>query len=135
MNRTANCPFKCSIPDRGRHRGPDFLHRVVEPICRDTKPDLIWIDPLLSFLGGDAGRQEVVSPWLRNHLNPILHRYAVGCVLIHHVNKPASGKEKSTWQAGDLAYLGSGSAELANWPRAVIAIRSWVLTASLNGPW
>ena len=29
-------------------------------------------------------------------------------------HKPATGKEKSTWQAGDFAYLGAGSAEWAN---------------------
>ena len=104
--------------------GPDFLHRVVEPLCRDTKPDLLWIDPLFTYLGGDPSRPEIVSPWLRNHLNPILHRYAVGCVLIHHTNKPPSGKEKNTWQAGDFAYLGSGSSELANWPRAVAGLRA-----------
>jgi hypothetical protein len=104
--------------------GEAFIHQVVEPLCRDGKPDLVWIDPLLSFIGGDVSRQEIVSPWLRNHLNPVLHRHGVGCVLIHHTNKPPSGKEKPNWQAGDLAYLGSGSAELANWPRAVIAIRS-----------
>jgi AAA domain len=104
--------------------GTDFLHKIVEPACRDLHPDLIWIDPLFAYAGGDTGRAEVMSPWLRNHLNPILHRYAVGCIIIHHTNKPPTGKEKATWQAGDLAYLGSGSVELANWPRAVVGIRS-----------
>jgi hypothetical protein len=104
--------------------GPEFLRKIVEPACRDLKPDLLWIDPLLTYVGGDTGRQEVVSPWLRNHLNPILHRYAVACIIIHHTNKPPTGREKTTWQAGDFAYLGSGSSELANWPRAVVGIRS-----------
>ena len=35
-----------------------------------------------------------------------------------------SGSEKPDWQAGDYAYLGSGSAEWANWPRFVLALRS-----------
>lgn len=104
--------------------GQAFLRTAVEPLLRDTKPDLLWIDPLLSYLGGDVSRQDIVSPWLRNCLNPILHRHGVACVLIHHTNKPSSGKEKPDWRAGDFAYIGSGSAELANWPRAVVAIVS-----------
>lgn len=103
--------------------GVDFLHKIVEPACRDQKPDLLWIDPLFTFTGGDT-RQETVSPWLRNHLNPILHRYAVAAVIIHHTNKPPTGKEKNSWQAGDFAYLGSGTSELGNWPRCVVGIRS-----------
>jgi len=103
--------------------GVQFITSAVEPLCRELKLDILWIDPLLAYIGGDIGRQEVVSPWLRNHLNPILHRYGVACVLVHHTNKPPSGKEKPNWQAGDFAYIGSGSSELANWPRAVIAIR------------
>jgi hypothetical protein len=104
--------------------GEAFIREAVAPLCESVKPDLLVIDPLLSFIGGDISKQEVVSPWLRNCLNPVLHRQNVGCVLIHHTNKPPSGKEKSTWQAGDFAYSGSGSSELANWPRAVVAIRS-----------
>jgi hypothetical protein len=57
-------------------------------------------------------------------LNPVLHRFGCGAVIVHHTNKPPSGKEKSNWQAGDFAYLGSGSAEWANWARAVLALRS-----------
>ncbi len=44
--------------------------------------------------------------------------------MVHHTNKPAAGREKADWKAGDNAYLGSGSNELANWPRAVIGIKS-----------
>lgn len=104
--------------------GEAFIREAVAPLCRAVKPDVLWLDPLLSYIGGDMSRQEVLSPWLRNHLTPVLHRYGVACVLVHHTNKPPSGKEKPNWQAGDFAYVGSGSAELANWPRAVVAIRS-----------
>jgi AAA domain len=104
--------------------GMDFFEKVLKPLVRKYRPDLIVIDPLLAFLGGDVNKQEVVSKWLRNGLNPILRQYSCGCILIHHTNKPPSGREKQNWHAGDLAYLGSGSAELANWSRAVAALRS-----------
>ena len=103
--------------------GDAFLHELAR-LLELTKPDLLWIDNLLSYLGGEVSSQEVVSKFLRNGLNPLLHRYNCACILIHHTNKPPSGKEKPDWQAGDFAYLGSGSAEIANWARAVIAIRS-----------
>jgi hypothetical protein len=57
-------------------------------------------------------------------LNPLVHDINCGVVVVHHTNKPASGKEKPDWSAGDFAYLGGGSAEWANWARAVIALRS-----------
>ena len=104
--------------------GPGFITQAVFPLCQSAKPDIVAIDPLLSYIGGDVSRQEVVSPWLRNQLNPVLNRAGCGCLLVHHTNKPPSGEQKRDWAASDFAYLGSGSADLANWARAVIAIRS-----------
>ena len=104
--------------------GRAFFEEVVKPLLTEHKPDLLWIDPVLAFLGGDTSSQKDVGAFLRNGLNPLLHEFNVGCVCIHHTNKPPSGKEKSTWQAGDLAYLGSGSSEWANAPRAILGIRS-----------
>lgn len=104
--------------------GTSFFLDVVKPLLTEHKPDLLWIDPVLAYLGGDTSSQKDVGAFLRNGLNPLLHEFNVGCVCIHHTNKPPSGKEKSTWQAGDLAYLGSGSSEWANVPRAILGIRS-----------
>lgn len=104
--------------------GPEFPTFVLGPLCEREKPDLIWVDPLFAYIGGAVGGQEIVTPWLRNRLNPVLHRHRVGGVLVHHSNKPPTGQAKPGWQAGDFAYLGSGSNELANWPRAIIAIRA-----------
>jgi hypothetical protein len=86
--------------------------------------DLVATDPAFAYIGGDASSQRDVSPFLRNMLNPVIHKHNIGFILVHHVNKPPTGEQKSKWQAGDFAYLGSGSAEFANWARAVIAIRS-----------
>ncbi len=104
--------------------GLTFIAQAFTPLVEQHRPDLVFVDPLLAYLGGDVSKQEVVSPWLRNGLNPILHRTGSGLVLVHHVNKPPTGEAKREWKAGDFAYIGSGSADLANWARAVIAIRS-----------
>jgi hypothetical protein len=88
------------------------------------KPDLVIIDPALAYLGGDALKQADVTLFCRNILNPLIHRHKCGLILVHHTNKPPRGEEKSDWKAGDLAYLGQGAADWANWARAVVAIRA-----------
>ncbi len=104
--------------------GMPFLTGPVPQLLEGKPTDTFYCDPLLSYLGGNVSQQEVVSPWLRNGLNPLLHRHQCAGIMFHHTNKPPSGREKPDWQAGDFAYIGSGSAELANWPRAIIAIRA-----------
>lgn len=91
---------------------------------RDDLPDLLVVDPVFSFLGGDSLFQKDVSHFLRNTLNPVLRRFNIACILVHHTNKPSNLKEKNTIAyQGDLAYLGAGSAEWGNWARAVLALR------------
>lgn len=86
-------------------------------------PDLVVVDPVFSFLGGDSLSQRDVSKFLRNTLHPVLFDFHVACLLVHHTNKPSNLREKNaTVYLGDLAYLGAGSAEWANWARAVLAI-------------
>jgi len=91
------------------------------------KPDLVMVDPALAYFGGDINAQKELSPFLRNVLNPVLHRHSVGLVLCHHTNKPASLRGSNgpvpTPTTGDYAYLGAGGAELANWARAVLSIQ------------
>jgi 5S rRNA maturation endonuclease (ribonuclease M5) len=103
--------------------GADFVALLSE-LAETHKPDLIVVDPLFAFLGDSVCEQKAVSTFLRNGVNAVLKRHSAGLVLVHHVNKPRSGKDKPDWQAGDFAYLGAGTAELANWARAVVVIRS-----------
>ena len=110
--------------------GDDFFPFLESAIRQHTQdhgepPDMMFIDPVYSYLGGDASSQEDVSKWLRNGLQAIALQTGIAVMIIHHTNKPLSGTEKrSAWAAGDFSYLGSGSAEWANAPRAVLAIRS-----------
>jgi AAA domain len=104
--------------------GLGFIAGTLRPLLAEHRPDLLWIDPALAYLGGEASSQKDVGGFLRNMLNPLLGEFNCGCVVVHHTNKPAKGKEKGEWQAGDFAYLGSGSIEWANWARGVLAVRS-----------
>lgn len=105
------------------HSGAEFFSKTVEPLLQEHRPDLLWIDPALSYIAGESNSQADVGRFLRNWLNPLLARHKCAVIVTHHTNKPPTGKEKNEWSGSDLAYLGSGSAEWANWARAVIAIR------------
>ncbi len=97
-----------------------FVHDVFEPLIEDNRPDLVWIDPALAYLGGDSSSQGEVGRFLRNMINPVLHKFQCACVIVHHTNKPVADKAMMT--GADSAYLGTGSAEWANWARAVVAL-------------
>jgi hypothetical protein len=102
----------------------DAFVALVRHLVVEHKPDLLVIDPLFAYLGDAVNEQKAVSAFLRNGLNPILQEHRCGLILVHHTNKPTTGKEKPDWRAGDFAYLGAGTAELANWARVVMVIRS-----------
>ena len=104
--------------------GMGFFENTVRPALAAQRPDLLWIDPALAYLGGEASSQKDVGGFLRNLLNPLVNEFGCGVVVVHHTNKPANGREKPDWSGGDFAYLGSGSIEWAGWARAVIAVRS-----------
>lgn len=106
------------------HTAEAFCSTVAKLIDRH-KPDLVWVDPLLSFIGGDVSKQEVCSRFLRNGLNPIAESTGVIFVLIHHTAKPPKEKAKAMdgWTASDFAYLGAGSSDITNWARAVVTLQ------------
>jgi len=103
--------------------GRPFFWEVVEPSLKKYQPDLLIIDPALAYLGGETNSQKDVGEFLRNRLNPLLTKFNCGCIVVHHTNKPPQGNEQPAWRGGEFAYLGSGSAEWANWARGVLAIQ------------
>ena len=104
--------------------GANFCETVLRRLLERHKPDLVWIDPVLGYLGGEASAQSDVSNFLRSGLNPLIREFECGIVLIHHTNKPPTNKNnRREWSGSEFAYLGSGSIEWANWPRAVLALQ------------
>jgi AAA domain len=103
--------------------GGVFIEQVLKPLLEDSRPDLLWIDPQLAYLGGDQNDQTVVGQFLRNGLNPLLEEYQCAAILVHHTAKPSQNKRKDM-RSGDFSYAGSGSAEFANWARAILSLIS-----------
>jgi hypothetical protein len=102
--------------------GGEFFIKAVAPLLKIHKPDQLWIDPALAYLDGDTNSQKDVGIFLRKHLNPLLRKHDCGCVIVHHTNKPSGRKAKST-ATTDFSYVGSGSAEWANWARASLFLQ------------
>jgi RecA-family ATPase len=99
--------------------GEKFVDRV-RRLVEKHKPDLVWIDPLLAFIGGDLSSQETASAFLRNMLNPLSLSAGFAWMLIHHTPKPL--REGNGYQGHDKAYSGFGSSELTNWARSVLTL-------------
>ncbi|MCY3024480.1 MAG: AAA family ATPase, partial [Planctomycetota bacterium] len=100
------------------------FHSWARLLIQQYQPDLVWIDPLFAFLGGSASDQETVSAFLRNGLGAIAQETGCTWMVVHHANKPPKDPTlRSALLSGDYSYLGAGSAELANWARAVLVLR------------
>ena len=104
--------------------GQKFCREVISPLLDLYSPNLLVIDPALSFFGGDVKEQKDVGNFLRQHLNPVIYAHKCACIISHHTNKPKAGKDDNAVTNGDWAYQGSGSAEWANWARATLSLQS-----------
>jgi len=102
--------------------GRDFVDLMRKIITR-LKLDMIVVDPLLSYVGGDVSKQDVSSNFLRNMVQPVLDETGCIIVLIHHEGKPKTKDALSGETISDMAYSGLGSSDITNWVRAVINIR------------
>ena len=100
--------------------GGDLCSEVLDPLLKENKPDLLWLDPALAYIGGDMNSQKDVGKFLRNDLAPLLKKHNCGGVIIHHTNKVTKDPEK---QMTDVSYLGAGSAEWINFCRGMLALR------------
>lgn len=105
------------------HTGFKFIENLQRLIDR-YRPDIVILDPLLSFVGGDISKQEVCGQFLRNWLNPIAQASGCAWLCVHHTGKPSTDKDaRKNWVFTDWAYLGLGSSELVNWTRAAMILR------------
>jgi RecA-family ATPase len=102
--------------------GDKFIERLQRLIDRE-RPDIIVIDPALSFMGIDVNKQTEATIFLREKLNPVLESTGAVFFGVHHTGKPKSAKETANWTAVDYAYAGLGSSEMVNWARAVMFLK------------
>lgn len=100
--------------------GEEFC-RTVEDLVTLHKPDIVWIDPLINFIGDDLSEASVIAQFCTGWLNAISQKTGVIFALIHHTGKPPKdGASRGT--NSDLAYAGLGSSALVNWAREVMVL-------------
>jgi hypothetical protein len=105
--------------------GEAFIEVIRELIVKHGPFDLVYGDPLLSFIGDDISQQAVASHFLRELCNPLAFEHNFAWVWSHHTGKPQSdSKSRAHWNANDYAYIGLGSSELTNWARAISVLQT-----------
>ena len=87
--------------------------------------DLIIINPLFAFFGGDLNDGDKMTTFLRHGIDPLIKadETKCGCIIIHHTGKP----NRDAMNQGDIfkAYLGSGSGEFTNYIRSALVLTPW----------
>ncbi|MBR4353786.1 MAG: AAA family ATPase [Kiritimatiellae bacterium] len=87
--------------------------------------DLIVINPLFAFFGGDLNDGNAMTAFLRHGIDPLIKAddTKCGCIIIHHTGKP----NRDAMNQGDIfkAYLGSGSGEFTNYIRSALVLTPW----------
>lgn len=102
--------------------GYKFLE-AMEALINKRKPDIVWIDPILNFFGGNLNdQQEAASFFYGEGLSGILQRTGTLCIAIHHTAKPPKERRQHKLMASEASYSGFGSSILTNWAREVIAL-------------
>jgi hypothetical protein len=112
---------KIFVVDENTRTSEEFFNDTVKPMLKTIKPDLLWIDTALAYLGGDNNSQQAVGAFLRNQLNPLLTEFNCAAIVVHHTNKPYTGSDRR--RPVDSSYSAAGSAEWMNWARAVLTVK------------
>lgn len=94
------------------------LFKFIRDVAELLRPDLVWIDPLKAYISGSISDDSVVTPFIRQGLDPIAKEFGFAYMINHHIAKPGKMDNLSNWTTSDYAYAGIGSSDLSNWMRA-----------------
>lgn len=61
----------------------------IDRLCEEHKPDVVVIDPILSYIGCDVVDQKGVTTFLRKWLLPVMIKHACAVIAVHHSPKGA----------------------------------------------
>lgn len=102
--------------------GDEFIQRLKD-LTEMHQPDVVVVDPLLSYCGIEVADQRQVTEFCRHKLAPWLHKSGAILIAVHHTTKPKAAKDKEGMTMADLAYAGAGASELVNFVREVGVIQ------------
>jgi hypothetical protein len=99
--------------------GAERFATYVRAIIMRYQPDIVIVDPLVSYFGSAIYDQEAASLFFRNNLQPIQNDTGVIFAFVHHVGKPPRANEQ---RQGPAHYLGLGSSDIMNWAREMVTM-------------
>jgi hypothetical protein len=94
----------------------DFFIAELKNEIEAFKPDMVFINPLLSYIGGDP--VQMATPFLRGGIMPVLAANKCAALIAHHTCK----LQKDSWNTIDPTYSGIGGSEMANIPRMILTL-------------
>ena len=112
---------RCFYVTEKSHTGIEFLQKVVTPLLEEYRPDLLRINPLQAYLGGDTKDAAITANFLRVGLNPLLAKFQCACIITHHTPK-VTFRDTTEWRTSDWMYAGAGAADITNWCRTALII-------------
>lgn len=113
------------------HRGLSFRTEIKAQLAAiKEQQDIVWVNPLLAFMGGDVKDSTDVGLFIREQLNSLNEppKFAYG--IVHHANKPPKEKKERQWN--EVMYEMTGSADLTNAARAIISLQATATEGEFN---
>ena len=104
------------------NRGERFVTALRGRI-QSVRPDLVFVNPLMGFFGGNINDAEEVGRFLREGLNALNDPGSFAYFLVHHTSKPPNQKDQGQRRWSEVMYDMAGSAELTNWARAILSLQ------------
>ena len=104
-----------------KHVGLD-MRRIMEATIERHNPDILWIDPLMHYIGGELNDQAYVTEWLSRMLIPLAKDTGTIIGLVQHTGKPNIRDHRKMDQltSTDLAYQGFGTSIIPNACREIM---------------
>lgn len=96
--------------------------KVLRDLVNQHQADIVFVDPLMAYVGADISEAKEAARFLRHIIQPILNETGVIIVFMHHTGKPKSSKDKEGQTVADLAYNLFGSSEVTNWAREIACL-------------
>jgi len=106
---------------RTRKSGVQFFKEDVLPAIVAFKPDLLIINPVMSYADCDMLKQDEAANFFRRMVGEILESFNIAAILIHHTPKPTN-TDITKLNRYQEQYLAFGSSDLINWVRAALMI-------------
>ena len=106
---------------RTRRSGLAFIKEDMLPALEHYNPDLVVINPVMSFIGGDISKQELAQQAFRSELGAVMEAYNVGVLFVHHTGK-TQNLDMAKLNRYQAQYLTFGSSDLVNMIRCQLFI-------------